>query len=398
MSRSRVAVIGVAALPMGRWTPRGDALAGGFEHDFLARVARQAMDDAQVSKDDIDTLVLTLPPASTRQLGLATFMVAHLGLRCSGQVSEVIEMGITGGLALDQAANDILLGRASVALVMGVSCDSALPASVGLEQSIRVVGDVDFQSPFGMSPLAWYAMDATRYMHETGVSRADLAQIAVKNRQHAMYNPLAQFREPIALEDVLDQRPIVTPLGLYEVSPRSDGAVCLVLASEDVAREIGAPYVTLSGRGFYHEGYHQIGDRRHDITAFAAARCATQTALDQAGIELADVSLSELYAPCTITEVLVAEAIGLSARGRGSFDAREGVTAIGGLRPINTSGGCLSRGHPPTLTPLYGVLELREQLLGRAGVRQVRNARWGLHSCELGNYNAALVHVLEGPQ
>ena len=69
--------------------------------------------------------------------------------------------------------------------------------------------------------------------------------------------------------------------------------------------------------------------------------------------------------------------------------------ARGGRRPINTSGGCLSRGHPPSLTALYGLLELREQLLGNSGERQVKNAKRGLHVCELGNYNAALSHVLE---
>ena len=75
-----------------------------------------------------------------------------------------------------------------------------------------------------------------------------------------------------------------------------------------------------------------------------------------------------------------------------------GATSVGGRIPINTSGGCLSRGHPPSLTALYGMLELRQQLLGRCGERQVKDARLAMHCCELGNYNAALIHVLEGPQ
>ena len=131
------------------------------------------------------------------------------------------------------------------------------------------------------------------------------------------------------------------------------------------------------------------------MTDFVAARKATAQALAEAGMSLVDLNLAELYAPCTISEILVAEALGISARGRGGADAASGATAVGGRMPVNTSGGCLSRGHPPSLTGLYGLLELREQLLGLAGTRQVKDAQRALHCCELGNYNAALVHVLE---
>jgi acetyl-CoA acetyltransferase len=108
-----------------------------------------------------------------------------------------------------------------------------------------------------------------------------------------------------------------------------------------------------------------------------------------------DVDVAELYAPCTIIEVLVAEALQLVPRGRGAAAAASGETALGGRIPVNTSGGLISRGHPPYVTPLYSLVELAEQLRHRAGERQVKDARIGITSCELGNYNAALVHVLE---
>lgn len=260
------------------------------------------------------------------------------------------------------------------------------------------MGDVDFQSPFGLTPISWYAFDAARYMHETGVTREQIAQVAVKSRSHAITNELAQFRKPLTLEEVLAQRMIVSPLGLFEVPSVADGAICLVLTSEDAARASGKPYVTITGRGYYHEGYHQIGGRPHDMTAFPAATLAARAALDDAGLSLGDINLAELYAPCTITEVLVSEAIGFCEQGKGALDVVTGATSVGGRIPINTSGGCLSRGHPPSLTALYGMLELRQQLLGRCGERQVKDARLAMHCCELGNYNAALIHVLEGPQ
>ncbi len=397
-SADPVSIVGAAATPVGRLAPRRGEPVGQLEHEVLADVVLRALDDAGIGNRDVGSAVFTLPPANTLQLGFATFMCARLGLRCTGQVAEVVEMGITGGLAFDQAAADVSLGHAEFALALGVSFQSATPAADAMEGSIRVVGDVDFQSPFGLTPISWYAFDAARYLHDTGASRADLAAVAVKSRWHAANNDLAQFREPLAVEDVLNARPIVEPLGLFDVPAIADGAICLVLARESQARTAGRPFVTVRGRGFYHEGFHQIGDVPGDITAFLAARRATDAAMDHAGIQLADLDLAEIYAPCTITEVLVSEALDICPRGQGGAAARDGDTAIGGRLPLNTSGGCLARGHPPSLTALYGLLELREQLLGRAGPRQVSDANLGLHLCELGNYNAALAHVMEGPQ
>lgn len=391
-----VAIIGAAALPVGRLSPPPGELAEGFEQDLLARLARQALSRAGVAPEDVGSLVMTLPPPSTRQLGLATMLAAHLGLRCTGRIAEVVEMGLTGGLAFDQAAADVALGHCEVALAMGINLDGHVSAAEAANNGMRTVGDVDFQSPFGITPISWYAFDAARYFHDTGATRRDLAEVAVKSRRHAQLNPLAQMRgKALSVEDVLAQRPIVEPLGLLDVPPRGEGAVVLVLARAEAARTLNRPHCVVRGRGFAHDGFHQIGDHAHDMSDFSAARAACARALEQAGRTLAQLQLAELYAPCTISEVLVTEALGICARGQGGAQARAGVTALGGRLPVNTSGGCLSRGHPPSLTGLYGLLELHEQLTGQAGARQVHEATHALHCCEGGNYNAALAHVLE---
>ncbi len=394
----RVAIVGAAATPVGRLAPRYGAMPDRLEHDILSEVAADAMADAGVGPADIDAAIFTQNPPTTRQLGFGTFMTAQLGLKCCGLVSEVGQLGLTGGLAFDQAAAQVQLGQADYALALGVVRQSLGDMNVALDFGIRAVGDVNFQAPFAIPPIGWYALDCARYMHEHGATRADIAAVAVKSRRHAQLNELAQFRRPLSIEEVLAQRPIVEPLGLLEVPARADGAICLVVCSEEAAKESGRPYVTVSGRGFYHEGYHQIGDHPHSMTSFPSARQAVNSALDEAGVVLTDVDLAELYAPCTITEVLVTEAIGLFDAGEGCKGLLAGETSLGGRIPVNTSGGCLSRGHPPQLTGLYGLLELREQLLGRAGERQVAGAGIGLHTCELGNYNATLAHVLEAAQ
>lgn len=394
MSR-RVALIGTSAIPIGRHQTADNESLQVLEHEIMTRLVSEAVRDAGVNKEDVQSLIFTLPRPYTRQKYFHTFLMGQLRLACSGSVMEVMGNGMTAALAFDKACDEIMLGRAEVALALGINMESAVSAAEHMMSSMRTTGDVDFHTSAGFTPIAWYAMDAMRYMHEHGATREQLGAVAVKNRYHASLNPLAQYRKPITLEEVVSQRPIVEPLGLYDVPPRGDGAACLVLASEEVARSLGRPYALVRGRGFCHDGTHQISDMPNDMIAFTSAQQAAQDAYNQAGITAADLDVVEPYAPCTIVEVLVSEAIGLFAKGQGAKAAFEGETRLGGRIPISTSGGLTSRGHPAYVTSLYNYVEMADQLRGRAGERQVKNARLGLVSGELGNYNAALIHVLE---
>jgi acetyl-CoA C-acetyltransferase len=394
MKRS-AAIIGAAAMPCGKLMEKPDAPVQVLEHEVLAECVLAAVADAGIDKSAIGALVFAHPRAYTRQLYFATFMANYLRLPSDGIVMEVLGNGMTGGLTFDQALDQVTSGRAEVALALGVNFETGADTRAHLNNSMRAIGDVDFQSSCGFTPISWYAMDAMRYMHDFGATRAELASVAVKNRRHAALNPLAQFRKPITLEEVLAQRMIVEPLGLLEVPPRSDGAACIVIASEEIAKDIGRPYARIRGRGFHHEGVHQISDVPNDMIAFVPARRAAGAAYAEAGISAADIDFAELYAPCTIVEICVAEACGLLPRGKGARASAEGQTSLGGRIPLSTSGGLLSRGHPPHVTPLYSFVELAEQLRHRAGDRQVKDARLGLTTCELGNYNAALIHILE---
>jgi len=391
----RVAVIGGAASPVGRLQTPADAPLQALEHEILAPLVIQAMASAGLPKQEIGALCMALCRPYTLQKYFATFLANYLKLPLNGTIMEILGNGMTGGLAFDEAVNTVALGHTDVALALGVNMESQASAAEHAMSSMRATGDVDFHTVFGFTPISWYAMDAARYMHEHGASRAELASVAVKDRRHAALNPIAQFKKPLTLEEVLAARPIVEPLGLFEVPPRGDGAVCLVVCSEEVAKATGRPYALVRGRGFAHEGAHQINEVPNDMTAFVSAQAAAKTAYAQAGISAKDLDLAELYAPCTIVQVLVGEAMGLTPRGRGAAMAAAGETTLGGRIPICTSGGCLSRGHPSYVTGLLTIYELWEQLTGRAGARQVANARLGAGSCELGNYNAALIHILE---
>jgi acetyl-CoA C-acetyltransferase len=398
MQQVRVAVLGGAAVPVGKLQTPDSAEIQVVEHEVLGRLVLGAVRDAGIDKSDVQAMVFSLCRPYTRQKYFSTFMANYLRLPSPGVIIEVLGNGMTGGYAFDRAADEIRMGRARTALALGVNFETATSAAEHANSSMRATGDVDFHAPFGFTPISWYAMDAARYIHEHHSSREEIASVAVKNRHHATLNPLAQFRKPLTLEGVLDQPQIVEPLGLYEVPPRGDGAVCLVLASEDVAKATGRPYALLRGRGYFHEGAHQISDIPNDMIDFRAARAAGEQAFADAGVKPEDIDLAELYAPCTIVEVLVSEALGLTPLGGGAKAAKAGETTLGGRIPICTSGGLQSRGHPSYITPLYSVVEILEQLRGRSGARQVSDARLAISSCELGNYNAALVHIFESVQ
>jgi acetyl-CoA C-acetyltransferase len=391
----QVAVIGGAASPVGRLQSPSDAPLQVLEHEILAPLVLRAMAAAGLSKEEIDALFFAMCRPYTLQKYFATFLANYLRLPLTGGIMEVLGNGMTGGLSFDTAVNAVASGQADVALALGINMESQATSSDHAMSTMRATGDVDFHSIFGFTPISWYAMDAVRYMHEHGATRAELASVAVKDRRHATLNPIAQYRTPLTLEEVLAARPIVEPLGLYEVPPRGDGAVCLVVCAEEVAKATARPHALVRGRGFFHDGAHQINEVPNDMMAFKAAEAAAATAYRAAGISAADLDLAELYAPCTIVQVLAAEAMGLAPRGRGAAHAAAGETALGGRMPICTSGGCLSRGHPAYITGLLSIYELWEQLTRRAGPRQVQNARLGAGSCELGNYNAALIHILE---
>src|SRR5258706_12943271 len=284
MMTTSVAIVGAAVLAVAKWQRPRDAELQVLEHEILAKVVIEAVTDAGIDRNEISSLAFAQPRPYTQQKYFATFIANYLRLTCTGSVLEVLGNGMTAALAFEAAANDIRLGRSRAALALGINFEAAVPAVEHMMNSMRATGDVDFHAPFGFTPISWYAMDAARYIHEFGSSREQLASVSVKNRRHASLNPLAQFRKPITLEDVLAQKPIVEPLGLYEVPPRGDGAACIVLVDEAIAKASGKPYLRVRGKGFFHEGAHQINEVPNDMIALVSAQRAGQGAYEEAGV------------------------------------------------------------------------------------------------------------------
>jgi acetyl-CoA acetyltransferase len=218
-----------------------------------------------------------------------------------------------------------------------------------------------------------YAAICRNHMLRYGTTQRQIAAVAAKNHQHSVHNPLAQFRDPFSIEQVLASPPICYPLTTLMCSPISDGAAAVVLCNAEglnklqgararAIRVLASVVQTGSDRGL---------DEPHKIVAHLAA----QKAYEQAGVAPSDVSVAEVHDASAIGEILNAESLMLVPFGEGGPAAERGDFTVGGRIPINPSGGLESRGHPIAATGLGQIHELVTQLRGEAQQRQVANAR-----------------------
>jgi len=276
----------------------------------------------------------------------------------------------SGSTAFYLAYNSIAAGQAELALVVGA--EKLYVPELGLLNS----GETEWETQLGQVVSTGFAMRAIRHMMEFGTTIEQLAQVAVKNRRHGQLNPLAQFREPVTVEDVLASTMIVKPFTRLQCCPNADGAAAVVLSSPKVARTL-TRRVRVNAAVLCSGSYESPQDLTHWETDYRAAKLA----YEKAGIGPEDLDLVECHDPFTIAEILHCEALGLCAVGEGGKLVEENQTMLGGRIPINVSGGLLSRGHPLGATGVAQIFEIVTHLRKEAGARQVERAKVGLAHC-----------------
>jgi acetyl-CoA acyltransferase len=280
----------------------------------------------------------------------------------------------SGGTALNLAWEAVGAGRVDVALVVGVeqlTHEDKFRTYAALRGSTDI-DEIGEAQPGEVAPnsvlMDFYAEEAASYVADYDATPADFARVAVKNRRNAAHNPLAQYQGPQTVEEVINGRSIVHPLTLAMCSPVTDGAAALVLCSAEYADRLapGAPEIVTSqiaaGKG---RGSSPVSD-------------AAGAAYADAAIGPDDLDVLELHDAAAPAELIQYAEVGLCDEGEGHHLLRRGETEIGGRIPVNTSGGLLSRGHPLGATGCAQVIELYHQLRGRAGARQVDDARTGM--------------------
>jgi acetyl-CoA acetyltransferase len=236
------------------------------------------------------------------------------------------------------------------------------------------------------APLtAWlFAEAAEEHMRRYGTTAADLARVAVKNHEHSTRNPLAQFRRPFTLDEVLADKPVAGPLTRPQCSPMSDGAAAAVVVSERAAPP-GRDVEIVAQRMVTDTEESFAGGSAIAVVGAPMTRRATAGVLADAGVGIAEVDVVELHDCFSINELLTYEAMGLCSEGGAAELVRSGATTYGGRWVVNPSGGLISKGHPLGATGLAQCAELVWQLRGEAGDRQVPGARLALaHNLGLG--------------
>ena len=214
-------------------------------------------------------------------------------------------------------------------------------------------------------------MNTKAYMERSGAVIEDFARVAVKNHHHGALNPKAQYRDEVSVDDVLASREISWPLTLLMCSPIGDGAAAVVVCSEEYARRRGVDPVRVRASVLVSGTDRAAGEP-------GAVERAAQRAYEQAGIGPDELDVVELHDAAAPAELITYEELGLCAPGDGPKLLASGDTALGGRVPVNTSGGLLSKGHPIGATGCAQLVELVDQLRGRAGDRQVEGARVAL--------------------
>ena len=216
-----------------------------------------------------------------------------------------------------------------------------------------------------------YAAGARAHMAKYGTTKEQFAKIAVKNHNNGSLNPHAQYQERYTVAGILESPLIAEPLTRLMCAPIGDGAAAAVLVSADVARRYTTSPVWIRGTALVSGS-----DARSDGDGTAAR--ASRQALEMAGVSIDDVDVMEMHDASAPAELLLYEDLGLCKPGEGGRLIDEGVTAIGGRLPVNTSGGLLAKGHPVGATGIAQAFEIWLQLRGLAGERQIEGAKTGL--------------------
>jgi len=378
--RGRAAIAGLGITEMGRI----------YGHDaswFAGEAIRLAVEDAGLTKDDIDGLLINAGITNGLTLALQTY----LGLQKLRLLCQMNAAGSTAAQMVQYAAFAVTHGLANY--VVCVFADAPLQqnrsAGAAYGGQRRPAGMASLTSAYGLfGANASYALAARRHMALYGTTHDQLGQIAVSTRLWATMNPRAQMREPITLEDYHASRWIMEPLHLLDCCLVSNGGVAVIVTTAERARDLKQPPVYIWGMG---QGHHAPAVRAGwEPETHTAATIAKEAAFRMAGIELSDIDVLELYDCYTYTVLVTLEDYGFCKKGEGGPFVADGKLGPGGSLPTNTGGGQLSSYYMWGMTPIS---EAVIQARGQGGERQVPKHDFVLVSGNGGilNYHGTLI-------
>lgn len=298
----------------------------------------------------------------------------------------------SSALAFREGVFAIASGFYDVVLVGGVEDMSKRTTEEAAEG--LALATVPYEGKVGFTFPGVFGAVASAYFAEYGATREHLMNVTIKSHNNAPLNPKAQF--PMTVRDMMNSKmeslrkrgqpvpewkdekdflrdpaanPVVAwPMHLFDCCPISDGASCLLLVAEEMARSFTDDPIYVAGIG---QGSGRGFHASPDMTYFEATRYAAEEAYGMSGLTPKDVQFAEVHDCFSIAEIVHMEDLGFFKVGEGYKAVEEGLTRLDGPKPINTSGGLKCKGHPVGATGTSQLYEVWTQLRGKAGKRQV---------------------------
>ena len=338
--KDQAAIVGIGQTEFSKNSGRSDL-------QLACEAVRNAIRDAGLKPSQIDgmttfTMDLSDDIEIARSVGIG-------GLTFQSQIPH------GGGAALgvlQQAAMAVATGAAKY-----VVCYRDLNGRSGQRYSSGVSGNLitsdsihwSWYIPSGlMTPTSWVAMVTRRYMHETGTKSADLGQVAVSTRKHAVVNPDAVFyQRPLTLEEHQASRMIVDPLRLYDCCLETDGACACIVTTPERARDLAQTPALINAvaQGAGPDQESMTSFYRPDITELPELGIVARQLYEVSGLTPADIDAAILYDAFTAIVLFQLEAYGFCKRGEAKDFVKNGNIEVGGRLPVNTHGGQLSEAY-----------------------------------------------------
>ncbi|HCH62570.1 MAG: thiolase [Deltaproteobacteria bacterium] len=405
-------ILGTASTVFQKWPDR-------TFRDLAKEVVEGVLSDSGIAGSDVEHIVFANCAMGAHGQDNIRGQVALTALMRDGRLPARVpivnvEAGCaTGSAAFHAAVSAVRAGDVDVALAIGVE-KTLVPDdpvrtfqlfSGGIDQRHKHEWRTFFAEQGKRSGMGWtphkhrilfldvHAMQARHHMATHGTTAEHLAVIASKNHGNAVHNPRAQYRFEVPVAAALADKEVVEPFTRSMCSPLSDGAAAVLVCSDAFlarcTKQTARRAVQVRASVLVGGTWRNIED--DNVVAHAAAR-----AYDRAGLTPDDIDIAEVHDATSYCELQATELLGFCERGSGGAYAASGATARDGARPVNASGGLISKGHPLGATGLGMIDELVRQLRGEAGALQVSsNVRVGLQQNAGGliGLDEALCHV-----
>lgn len=343
----------------------------------LSAEAFKPIVDEGITQDKIDASILSYAASQFSGQGAGSALIAdYIGLQNKPHMR--VESACTTGTASLRAAwGMVSAGLYDVMLVLGVEQMNRVSSAMATEYMSQA-GDMRWEYPYGISFPAFYALMASRYMSDYGMTHDTLAKIAVKSHHYGAQNPKAHLPKEVSFEEANNAVAICSPLNLYDCSLITDGAAAVVIAAEDRVKEFTDRPMWIKGIGA--GASEMMIQDRSSLTSIAGAKYAAKAAYKMAGVEPKDIKMAQVHDCFTIAELIAYEDLGFAEPGKGPEIVENKENYHNGRIPVNCDGGLKSKGHPLGATGISMTYEVMKQMRGEAenSSRQIDDVDLGL--------------------